>query len=285
MARTVCEQSGAVLQEDVAPHGGVGAGHSGEVLEAGAGAVQGPLAAHLEVAGVVHEHVRQNVRQMADHSHDAVVGHGVDVRGLGAQLQDELLEHLIELREGRAGRAEEVGGALEQVGSGVADAALRGTAYRMAADEHRACQRREVAHDGRLGAAHVGDQARRGLRRRALLHQRRDAPHRGRDDHQVRIGRGLSRRRGLLGYHALGESRLERFGIGVVADHLVHLGPLPGRKRQAAAHHAHAHYGQPVDAAMRTGFGHQAHPICLPVQATISRMRAATFSNWSGLSD
>ena len=58
-----------------------------------------------------------------------------------AQIEDELLQHLVELREGRAGGAEEVGGALEQVGAGVAHAGVGGAAHGVTADEERPGQR------------------------------------------------------------------------------------------------------------------------------------------------
>ena len=79
--------------------------------------------------------------QMAHHGHDAIMGHGVDHGRPGPQFEDELLQHLIELGEGRAGGAQEVGGALEEVGARVAHTRALGAAHGMAADEHGASDR------------------------------------------------------------------------------------------------------------------------------------------------
>ena len=73
----------AVLEEDVAPHGRIGSGDAGEVLEARPDAMEGPSAAHLELARVLHQHVGQHVRQVTDDGHDAIVSAGVDVRRVG----------------------------------------------------------------------------------------------------------------------------------------------------------------------------------------------------------
>ncbi len=221
-------ERGPILEKDIAPDGGVGAGDSGEVLETGPDTVQRSLAPYLERPGVVHEYIGQHVRKVADHRHDPVVSHRVDVCGPCTQLHDELLQHLVELRKGRSGGAEEVGGLVEQVGPRVPHSRVGCAAHRMSSDEERACKGRQAAHDGRLGAAHVGDKPGCGLSRGALLHQRRDAPHGCGHHHEVGVGCGLGGTGRRFVDDASGQRQFQGLGIGVVADHLIDVGSAPG---------------------------------------------------------
>ena len=164
---------------------------------------RGALAADVEGPRMLHEDVRQHVRQMADDRQDAVVGDCVDVGGSGAQVEDELLQHGVQLGEGRPGGAEEVGRPVEQVRPRVLDPRVGRAAHGMPADEQRLGQRRQAVDDGRLGAAHVGDQAGSRFGGRALLHQGGDAAHRRRYHHQVGVGGRFGRAGGRLGDDAL----------------------------------------------------------------------------------
>ena len=63
--------------------------------------------------------------------------------GLRPEVEHELLQHRVQLGEGGAGGAEEVGGPLEQVGARVADARVGRAAHGMSADEERPGQGRQ----------------------------------------------------------------------------------------------------------------------------------------------
>ena len=161
--------------------------------------------------------------------------------GRRPELEDELLEHLVELRERGSGRAEEIRGALEEIRPGVPHPGVGGSAHRMPAYEERPGQWGEAVHDGRLGAAHVGDEARRRLRP-----PRTPPPAPGCSGRASR--RPPGRRRlpprpadsAVSVITPLRERCLEGRRIGVVADDLVHLGSFLRGQRQTAAHHPHA---------------------------------------------
>ena len=102
-----------VVDEDVAPHGRVGTGHPGEVGEARAHPLQSALTPHAEAPRMLHESVGQHVRQVTDNGKDTIVRGRVDVSRARAQIEDELLQHGIQLGEGSPSSAQEVVGALE----------------------------------------------------------------------------------------------------------------------------------------------------------------------------
>jgi len=82
--------------------------------------VEGLPAADLVCARVLHEHVGKHVRKVAYHGHDAIVSLGVDMGGPSPEIHQEMLEHLVEFGERCTRGAEEIRGALEQIGPRVA---------------------------------------------------------------------------------------------------------------------------------------------------------------------
>ncbi len=105
--------------------------------------------------GLCDEDVGDDVRQVADRRHQAVVGVGVDRLRAGAEAGDGPLQAVVEEAAGALGRGQVPAGALEEVGAGVLDPGGLGAGQRVAADEALvgAERRDELA----LGRADVGD--------------------------------------------------------------------------------------------------------------------------------
>ena len=106
-------------------------------------------------ARLVHEHVRERVRQVARERDEPVVRVRVDRDGPRAELGDEAVHEPVALGVGRGGRRQEPGRALEQLGAGVLGAARLRAADRVAADEARRSAPRP--RRPRLRRADVGD--------------------------------------------------------------------------------------------------------------------------------
>ena len=64
--------------------------------------------------------------------------------GPATDVEDESLQHLVQLGEGRPRGTEEVGGPFEEIGPRVLDSGVGGSADGVAADEEGPGQRREA---------------------------------------------------------------------------------------------------------------------------------------------
>ena len=107
-------------------------------------------------AACADEYVREDVRQVRDARHDAVVHRRVDRRGLRADPDQRTVQALVERAGGGQTRREVPGRALEQVGARVLDAGGLGAGQRVPADEARIGA---SGDDRALGRADVADRA------------------------------------------------------------------------------------------------------------------------------
>ena len=88
------------------------------------------------------EHVREDVRQVRDARHHAIVDGGVDRRRLRADAGERPVQALVERARGRRAGRQVPGRAVEEVGARVLDAGGLGTGERVPADEARVAARR-----------------------------------------------------------------------------------------------------------------------------------------------
>ena len=111
--------------------------------------------------GLVEEHVRQGVREVARDRHEPVVRTRVDCNRPCAERGDEAVHRAQQLRAGAGGRRQEPRRAVEELGVGALGAAGLGAADRVTADEagvtggggaDRALRRPDVRDDA-LGSA------------------------------------------------------------------------------------------------------------------------------------
>jgi hypothetical protein len=109
----------------------------------------GPVAGTSAVAegagGLGDEHVREDVRQVRDARHHAVVVGGVDRRRLRADPGSVTVQALVERARGGRARRQVPGRAVEQVGARVLDARGLGAGERVPADEARIVAWRTIA--------------------------------------------------------------------------------------------------------------------------------------------
>ena len=91
----------AVVEEDVDPDPRVRAGDAGHVAQRAARRLQRVVAVDARRAGLVEEHVRERVRQVARDGDEAVVRAGVDRDRPGAERGDEPVHRAQQLRAGR----------------------------------------------------------------------------------------------------------------------------------------------------------------------------------------
>ena len=131
--------------EDVRPDRRVGARRPGSCRESWARPRAGARTPRESAAGgLLDEHVREHVRQVADRRHHPVVGLGVDRLRAGAELGDRALQAVVVRgRSSRSRRGQVPARSLEQVGAGVLDPGGLGARERVPADE--ALDRRRAA--------------------------------------------------------------------------------------------------------------------------------------------
>ncbi len=146
----------------------------------------------LPPPGLVQEHVRERVRQVARDRDEPVVRLRVDRDGHRSERGDEPVQHLVAVRIGRGDGRQEPGRALEELGRRPLRPARLGAADRVAADE--AADARSGSADAAFGRADVGDGHRRRARVEHRPHLRRQRGDGSGDDGEV--GSVERRRRG-----------------------------------------------------------------------------------------
>ena len=178
-------QRDAVRAVDLLPQRRVGARDARRVAKARPG--RGRRLAPERCGGLRDEQVRDDVRQVRDRGHEAVVLGRPDRGRHRAEAGDEPREALVE-HAGRAlGRGEVPRRAVEEVLARMRDAGRLGPRERMPADEvrpvdgidERLLRRADIAHDGARAADRTTGARRPAARRRRRKRSRR-RPRRGR---------------------------------------------------------------------------------------------------------
>ena len=102
-----------VLDEDVCPDGGVRTGHTGHLSKRRPG-----IAECLVTRGgdVLHEQVRERVRQVARQGEQPVVCLRVEADGTRTEARDEALDELDACNVARRERGQEPGRTVEEIG-------------------------------------------------------------------------------------------------------------------------------------------------------------------------
>jgi hypothetical protein len=203
-----------VVEEDVDPDARVRAGDARHVAQGAAGMRERLVPFDAIGARLVDDHVREDVRHVARHRDERVVGDRVDRDRCRAERGDEAVDGAVAVRIGRGERGEEPGGTAEEVGLGRARAVRLEPCDRVPADE--AARRTGGLADGGFRGTDVGDGRRlaRGLEH--LADRRGKHADRGCDHGQVRVGEGVRERgRGVDGAELACER--ERLGVGVPA--------------------------------------------------------------------
>ena len=184
---------GGVLHVDVGPDGGVGPGHTRGVAKARADARKRLVLAVHRARGLSDQHVRHDVRKVADCREQAVVGVGVERKRARAERQEQAVEALVEDAARARARGQVPGGAQEEVGAGVLDAGRLGPCYRMAADEPLVG---DVGDDRTLRGAHIGDDRLGGGRAQRLIDHGRQGADGSTGEHRSGALDGLFHRAG-----------------------------------------------------------------------------------------
>ena len=231
-----------VVEEDVCPHAPIAAGDAREVAKARPRRKE-RVARTGVLPGLSHEHVGEHVRQMADDGHETVVLVGVDCDRARADLAEKAVETAVGLGVGVSPRREEVGRALVERGAGVADTGRLRPTQRVTADAAFLLARREGAHEGPLGAAHVADHGVRGGGRQCRLDVLDDEAHGRADEDEVSALYGILDARAGMRDGATLERELERGAGLAVAAHLAGAGALADGQPEGAAHEADADEG------------------------------------------
>ncbi len=175
--------------------------------------------------GLRGEHVREHVRQVAEHGDEAVVRLGVHGHRPRSHVHHEAVQPLVEQAAGLLVRRQVPDGALEEVGARVLHAGGLGAGDRVAAHEARVGR---ALHEVLLGRAHVGDERVRPRGVERLAHQLRQHAHRRAGEAELRALDGLGdRRRGAVDGAALDARCAAARGRG--------RSPRPRRPRRAPA--------------------------------------------------
>ena len=235
----------AVLEEDVDPDPRVRAGDPRHVPERAAGRRERLVPLDARAAGVVQEHVRERVRQMARDRDEAIVGVGIDGDRDRAERRDEAVHEPVALGLGRRHGGQEPRRALEELrGRALGSAGFR-AADRMAADEARLSGRGGA--DAALRRADVRDGARRPARVEHGPHLGGKRGHRRRHDRELGVGEGGGEVGGRLDGASLRRRREMSF-VGIPAGHALDSG-TPRAERDGRADQPRADDGERSEAA------------------------------------
>ena len=159
-------------------------------------------------AGLVEKDIGEDVRQVARHRNQAIMGIGIDGDGPGAELLDEHVHRAVTLGHRRSERGQKPGRAFEEIGTRASRATRLGTADRVAPNVARIVA--GSGADRALGRADVGDRALVGRRVENLAHDRGQCGDGDRDERDVRSAKRPGERRRRL-ERAPSGCHLERF--------------------------------------------------------------------------
>lgn len=189
------------MQADIAPHGRIGGGQTGEVTEAGGRIFDDFRFGHrLQIVRRADDVVGDDMRQMRDDRQNLVVVFGIHFIDTGTKRPPEILQLFQRLGVRTRQRREDAPALAEEAGKTGIRAGFFRTRQRMSGNEMHIVwhMRRHLRDDRGLGGTDIGND-RAGFQMRCdLLRDTFRCADRDRNDDEIGILHGLRRRDGVI---------------------------------------------------------------------------------------